>query len=80
MALAICSIANALPSAKPSGESQISQRALVYEFQSNGSNSGSHSHQCTLHALGGDQDDTDNLVAAVNQCGTNGVITLVDPI
>ena len=37
-------------------------------------------NHCILHALGGTEDDSDNLVAAVEMCGTNGVIELQDPI
>lgn len=37
-------------------------------------------HHCVLHALGGDQDDSDTLLAAVEMCGTDGVIELRDPL
>lgn len=40
----------------------------------------SRPNHCVLHALGGAQDDSDNLVTAVDMCGTNGVIELVDPM
>ena len=53
---------------------QVLRYDLGHEPQS------SRIHKCTLRALGGDQDDSDNLVKAVEQCGTNGVITLPDPI
>lgn len=37
-------------------------------------------NHCTLRALGGAADDSDNLAAAVDMCGTDGVIELVDPM
>ena len=55
------------------------QRVLQYEFRHPEPQS-TRVHHCTLRALGGDQDDSDNLVKAVGQCGTDGVITLPDPL
>lgn len=40
----------------------------------------SRPNHCVLHALGGTEDDSDNLVAAVDMCGTDGVIELQDPM
>jgi hypothetical protein len=37
-------------------------------------------NHCVLHALGGDADDSDNLAAAVDMCGTDGVIELRDDV
>lgn len=37
-------------------------------------------NHCVLRALGGAGDDSDNLVAAVDMCGTDGVIELRDPM
>ena len=58
---------------------QNSQHVLQYELGRHQPQS-SRVHKCTLRALGGDQDDSDNLVKAVEQCGTNGVIRLPDPV
>lgn len=40
----------------------------------------SRPNHCVLHALGGDADDSDNLAAAVDMCGTDGVIELRDDV
>jgi len=37
-------------------------------------------HHCILKAVGGSGDDADNLAAAVEKCGTNGVIELRDDL
>ena len=37
-------------------------------------------HHCILKAVGGAADDSDNLAAAVEKCGTNGVIELRDDL
>lgn len=34
--------------------------------------------RCTLHPLGDEQDDSDNLVKAVEECGKGGIIHLPD--
>jgi len=37
-------------------------------------------HHCVLKAVGGAEDDSDNLAAAVDMCGTDGVIDLRDDV
>lgn len=37
-------------------------------------------HHCVLKAVGGIEDDSDNLAAAVDMCGTDGVIELRDDV
>jgi hypothetical protein len=37
-------------------------------------------HHCILKAVGGAADDSDNLAAAVEKCGTDGVIELRDDL
>jgi galacturan 1,4-alpha-galacturonidase len=37
-------------------------------------------HHCILKAVGGAADDSDNLAAAVEKCGTDGVIELRDDV
>jgi hypothetical protein len=37
-------------------------------------------HHCILKAVGGKEDDSDNLAAAVDMCGTDGVIELRDDV
>ena len=75
LALALLPISLSLPADSGVGGNQLQRRALEYEYRRD-----SQSHQCTLHALGGTQDDSDNIANAVQQCGTNGVITLPDPV
>jgi hypothetical protein len=37
-------------------------------------------HHCVLKAVGGSEDDSDNVAAAVGMCGTDGIIELRDDI
>ncbi|CAD6572553.1 MAG: hypothetical protein TREMPRED_000571, partial [Tremellales sp. Tagirdzhanova-0007] len=76
LALAVLPVISAVPTDGDVHSSQLDRRVLKYEY----GRAGGATHNCTLHALGGTQDDSDNLVSAVNQCGKNGVITLPDPI
>ena len=49
---------------------------IEYEYR----DGDSKPHHCILKAVGGAADDSDNLAAAVEKCGTDGVIELRDDV
>jgi hypothetical protein len=50
--------------------------SIVYQYREGDSKP----HLCILKAVGGAADDSDNLAAAVEKCGTDGVIELRDDV
>ena len=68
--------ASGLASPLESPRGLIKRENIDYEYRQGDSKP----NHCILHALGENQDDSDNLVAAVEMCGTDGVIELQDPI
>jgi hypothetical protein len=74
--LALIPILALLTSPLPSIGSLEKRENIDYDWREGDS----RPHHCVLKAVGGAEDDSDNLAAAVDMCGTDGVIELRDDI
>ena len=84
-ALAVPSLASFIPSPQDVFESvdrvlhpQTGAQLLEIDTEFFDSSINKKRKRCTLHPLGDEKDDSDNLVKAVKECGHGGIIHLPD--